>query len=484
MTRTQFAIIGAGAGGLCAGIQLRESGRTDFLIFDRAARVGGTWHRNTYPGAACDIASHLYCYSFAPNPEWKKPYATQPEIQAYLERTAHAYGLEPHLRLETGVAAAQWDEGRARWQLRLENGAAVEAQYVISAVGMFGEMARPDIAGLETFEGVCFHSAEWNHDHDFAGERVAVIGSAASAVQFVPEVAPRVERLHVFQRTANWVLPKQDDPYTDAERERFRTHPELMAARREEIYQIVEVALTYSNPEPFRAAEEIGRQALEVVEDPELRAKLTPDHPFGCKRPLISNDYLQSFNRDNVELVTVPIERVTSHGVVTQDGIERDVDTILLATGFHTQRYVSGIEVTGRHGVPIGEAWADGPEAYLGVTTHGFPNLFMLYGPNTNGGNSILLMLEFQIAYALRLVAEAEKSGADWIDVRRDVMDRFNDELQQELGGIDVLHAGCNGYYRSPSGRIVTQWPHSFSVYRERADRDDLGSFETGRVAG
>ena len=482
-TTTRFAIIGAGAGGLCAGIRLRESGRDDFLIFDREPRVGGTWQRNTYPGAACDIASHLYCYSFAPNPEWTRPYAPQREILAYFERVAREYGLEPHLRLGTGVSSARWDEGSARWRLELASGETVEAQFVIGAVGMFGEPARPDIPGLDAFRGAMFHSAEWDHAHDLAGERVAVIGSAASAVQLVPEVAKVASELFVFQRTPNWVLPKDDVPYTREQMDAFRSRPELMAERRQQLFDVVEVSLAYDRPDFGKLPEEFGRKALEVVRDPRTRARLTPDHPFGCKRPLLSNDYLQAFNRDDVELVVDPIERVTADAVVTTDGKERTVDAIVLATGFATTRYLSAIEVRGRDGVRLDEAWSDAPEAYLGLTTSGFPNLFLLYGPNTNGGNSIILMLEYQVEYMMRLLDEAEETGVDWLDVRRDVMDAFNATLQEQLAGIPVLQASCNGYYRSPSGRIVTQWPFNFAAYRERVDRDGLASFETGRVA-
>lgn len=481
-TTTKFAIIGAGAGGLCAGIKLRESGRDDFLIFDRNEGVGGTWHRNTYPGAACDIASHLYCYSFAPNSEWTRPYAPQPEILAYLERIADEYELRGHLRLGSGVASAQWDEQRSRWALTLESGDTVEARFVISAMGMFGKIAKPEIPGIDSFEGTMFHSAEWNHEHDLGGERVAVIGSAASAVQFVPVVAPQVSQLHVFQRTANWVLPKEDEPYTPEQMEAFRTRPELMEERRQGIYNIVEIALDYAREDFTVEPEKLGRAALEAVEDPELRAKLTPTHPFGCKRPLISNDYLKTFNRENVELVTDPIERITAKGVLTQDGRERPVDTILLATGFATTRYVSAIDVRGRDGLSIEDAWNDGPEAYLGLTTSGFPNLFQLYGPNTNGGNSIILMLEYQVEYLMRLLDSLEEAEVDWIDVRRDVQNHFNAQLQEHLSGIGVLNASCNGYYRSASGRIVTQWPYNFSEYRKRVDRDSLGSFETGNA--
>jgi len=481
-TTTRFTIIGAGAGGLCAGIKLIEAGQDDFLIFDREPRVGGTWQRNTYPGLECDIASPLYCYSFAPNPDWSGPFPPHTEIREYLERIAFDHGVESHLRLGTGVVSARWDEPRARWHLALDDGSEHESQFVISAVGMFGAPVVPDIPGLDAFEGTMFHSANWEHEHDLTGERVAVIGSAASAVQFVPEIAPEVDQLHVFQRTANWVLPKENAPYSEDQKEAFREHPELLAEGRQQLFDVVETSLSYADPDFGKAPEELGRQALEVVEDSALRALLTPDHPFGAKRPLLSNQYLASFNRSNVELVVDGIDRVTARGVVTADGRERRVDTILLATGFETQKYVSVIDVQGRNGLDIRAAWEKGAEAYFGVTTSGFPNLFMLYGPNTNGGNSILQMLEFQVAYTLRLIGEADRAGVDWIDVRREIMDAYNDGLQRELEQIRVWQVGANDYYRAASGRIVTQWPHGFAVYEERVERDDLSSFETGRA--
>lgn len=479
-TQTRFAIIGAGAGGICAGIRLQETGRDDFVILDKEERVGGTWHRNTYPGAACDIASHLYCYSFAPNPDWSRPYAPQPEILAYLERTAREYGILDRVRLGTTVVAAVWDDATARWILTLDSGEELEAQFLIGAVGMFGEIAVPDIPGLDAFPGRVFHSAAWDHDHDLTGRRVGVIGSAASATQFVPVIAPLVEQLVVFQRTPNWVLPKDDTPYTPEQIEEFRAKPELMAERRQQLFEGVEVALTYVGRDTMRLAEQVGLAALEVVEDPVTRARLTPDHPFGCKRPLLSNDYLQTFNRPNVSLVVDPVEQVTADGVVTADGALHEVDTIVLATGFATTRYISAVDVTGRDGVRLDDAWADGPSAYLGVTTTGFPNLFMLYGPNTNGGNSIILMLEHQVEYLLRLVDALEAEGDDWLDVRPEVMDAYNATLQDEIDSVDVWQASCNGYYRSASGRIVTQWPHNFTEYRARTERVDLDSFLTG----
>jgi len=482
-TQTRFAIIGAGAGGICAGIRLRETGRHDFVIVEREPHVGGTWFRNTYPGAACDIASHLYSYSFAPNPDWSRPYGSQPEILAYLQRIAAEHGILDHVRLGTTVVSATWDEDRGRWLLLLDSGDELDAQFVVGAVGMFGEIGVPDIPGLAEFPGRVFHSATWDHGHDLTGRRVAVIGSAASAVQFVPEIAKVVTQLHVFQRTPNWVLPKDDTPYTPEQLAAFRADPSLMAARRQELFEQVEVALTYTGRDNMRAAEAFGLAALEVVEDPVTRARLTPDHPFGCKRPLLSNDYLPTFNRPNVELVVDPIERVDADGVVTADGTLRAVDTIVLATGFATTRYVSAVDVTGRHGVRLDDAWADGPSAYLGLTTSGFPNLFMLYGPNTNGGNSIILMLEHQVEYLLRLVGAMEEADVDRIDVRPEVMAAFNAALQEDIESVDVWQASCNGYYRSASGRIVTQWPHNFATYRARTEQDDLSSYRTDRSA-
>lgn len=480
--RTKFTIIGAGAGGICAGIRLLQTGRDDFVILEKDDRIGGTWQRNTYPGAACDIASHLYSYSFAPNPDWSKPYGTQPEIQAYLERVAHEYGVADRVRLNTAVARATWTHETSRWLLELVSGERIETQFVVSAVGMFGEIAVPDIPGLSSFTGAMFHSAAWNHDHDLSGERVAVIGSAASAVQFIPEIAQVAGQLHVFQRTPNWVLPKEDTPYTPEQRDAFRTNPELMAERRQQLFEQVELSLDYVSGR-LSLAEVVGRQALEVVEDPEVRRLLTPDHPFGCKRPLLSNNYLPTFNRPNVELVVTPIERVTADSVVTTDGAERTVDAIVLATGFATTKYASAIEVTGRDGQDLSEVWSDGAVAHLGLTTSGFPNLFMLYGPNTNGGNSIILMLEHQVEYFIRLIDALDEQGTDWLDVKRDVMDRYNEDLQRTIDGVEVWQASCNGYYRGPSGRIVTQWPYNFTEYRSRAERDDLTSFETGSAA-
>lgn len=474
----RVAVIGAGPGGICTGIQLRNLGIEDFVILEKADGVGGTWWHNRYPGAECDVQSHLYSFSFEPKVDWTRPYAGQPEILAYMEHCADKYGLYPFIHFGDAVTAARWDEQASIWELACHSGRRVRARTVVSALGMFNDIAMPDIPGMADFAGTSFHSARWDRSHDLTGQRVAVIGSAASAVQFIPEIASQVAALHVYQRSANWVLPKQDTPFAEAELAHFREHPEAAAALRREIQENLESFITFSDPEALRAAEAACLENMSVVEDPDVRRRLVPTHPFGCKRPLLSNVYYPVFNEPHVELVTTPIRRITRDGVETEDGVERPVDTVIYATGFHTGRYLSAIEVTGRGGRSIEDAWQDGAQAYLGMTTPGFPNLFMLYGPNTNNG-SILYMIERQVAYALRQIRRLEDEHLAWIDVRADVAERYNDALQHDIDQVDVWQAGCNGYYRAPSGRVVTQWPHTMAEFERRAAEDDPEAFET-----
>lgn len=474
----RVAIIGAGPGGICTAVRLLERGHDNFVILERAPGIGGTWFHNRYPGAECDIKSHLYSFSFAPNPAWSCRYARQPEIKAYLEDVVDRFGVAPHLRLSTPVHAARWDDTEAVWHLTVGDGDVVDAEIVVSAIGMFGAPVEPDIPGLDRFRGTVFHSAEWDDDHDLSGEAVAVIGSAASAVQLIPEIAPVVGSLAVYQRSANWVAPKEDDPYSDDELAEFAADPDAVAAARDEIFTTIDPNLTFADLERRALAEEAGRKNIAVVEDEELRRKLTPDMPFGCKRPLASNYYYPVFNEAHVELVTDPITEITEGGVVTADGRTRAVDTIILATGFATTKFLAALDVAGRDGVDIDDAWSDGAQAYLGITTTGFPNLFMLYGPNTNNG-SIIYMIECQVDYIMKMLEAMDAKQLRWVDVKRDVMDEYNDALQHELDDVEVWHAGCNGYYRVESGRIVTQWPGSMSEYRARTEHADLSVFET-----
>ena len=474
----RIVIIGAGPGGLCMGIRLKQAGFDDFLLLEKAGGVGGTWYHNRYPGCACDIPAHLYSFSFEIKRDWSRPYASQPEILAYMEHVAKKYQLLPHCRFGSGVRKATWDDGCASWTLELETGEAVEADVVVSAIGMFNGLSLPHIEGLDTFAGTCFHSARWDWDHDLSGETVGVIGSAASAVQFVPEIVKQAGQVHLFQRTANWVMPKEDDAYTEEQLAQFRATPEISTAIRDEIFRRVDAGMTFSDPAALAEMEAAVLQSIEGVQDPELRRKLRPQHPFGCKRPLLSNDYYPAFNRPNLELVTDEIARITKDAVATVDGRTRPVDTLILATGFSATKYLSAIDVRGRGGRRIDDAWNDGARAYLGITTAGFPNLFMLYGPNTNNG-SILTMIESQAAYALRQIQRIASEGLAWIDVRSEPMERYNDEVQKAIGRVEVWQADCNGYYRSPSGRIVTQWPFSMTEFRERTEKPDPEVFDT-----
>lgn len=477
----RIAIIGAGPGGLCMASRLKDAGFDDLVLLEKAEGVGGTWYHNRYPGCACDIPSHLYSFSFESKVDWSRPYATQPEIRTYFEEFAQKYDLLRHCRFGAGVEKATWNEEHAFWTLTLESGESVEAEIVVSALGMFNDLSEPEISGLESFTGTRFHSARWNWDHDLVGKTVGVIGSAASAVQFVPEIVKQVGQVYLFQRTANWVLPKLDDPFTPEQLAAFKADPAIPKAIRDEIYNGVDGGMTFSDPEALAKFEAAGLGAIETVEDTVVRDKLRPQHPFGCKRPLMSNYYYPVFNRPNLELVTDAIDHIAENEIVTSDGRRRSVDTIILATGFSATRYLSAIDVRGRNGLHINDAWKDGACAYLGMTTSGFPNLFMLYGPNTNNG-SILTMIESQVAYALRQVQRIVDEDLAWIDVLPEPMARFNDEVQEAIAGVKVWNAGCNGYYRTPSGRVVTQWPYSMSEFARRAAQPDPEIYEAATL--
>ncbi len=477
----RIAIFGAGPGGLCMAIRLKQAGFHDFVVLEKAAGVGGTWYHNRYPGCACDIPSHLYSFSFEPKSDWSKPYAPQGEILDYMQQLAKKHDLLPHCRFGNAVKSAQWDEENARWTVELESGETLGANVLVSAIGMFNELVWPDLQAADSFAGTTFHSARWNRDHDLTGETVGVIGSAASAVQLVPEIVKQAKQVHLFQRTANWVLPKLDEPFTEEQLERFRSDPSASRALREEIFQQVDGGLTFSDPTAVGKLEDYCLMAMQVIEDPELREKMRPQHPFGCKRPLLSNDYYAAFNRPNLELVTDGIERITPDGIATVDGKQRSVDTLIYATGFSTTKYASIIDLVGRAGQHIEEAWREnGAAAYLGITTAGFPNLFMLYGPNTNNG-SILTMLECQVEYALAQIRRIVDEDLAWIDVRPEAMARYNEAVDAAMAQVKAWQAGCNGYYRSPSGRIVTQWPSSMTEYQERTATPDADAFEVAR---
>jgi cation diffusion facilitator CzcD-associated flavoprotein CzcO len=462
------------------GIRLRQSGFEDFVILEKAGGVGGTWYHNRYPGCECDVPSHLYSYSFDLKADWSKPYARQPEILEYVRSCADRYGVTPHCRFDAEVTRARWDDERSDWTLELASGEAVRADVVVSAIGMFNDLVYPDIEGLEDFEGTSFHSARWDWEHDLAGQTIGVIGSAASAVQLVPEIIREARQVHLFQRTANWVLPKKDDPFSEEQLEHLRAHPEAVRAIRQEIFDGIESGKAFTDPAARAEMEAAVLAMIERVEDPEVRAKLVPDHPWGCKRPLFSNDYYPAFNAPNLELVTERIERITPGGVVTEDGRERPVDTIVFATGFAATKYLSALDVTGREGLRIEDAWAEGAEAYLGMTTAGFPNLFMLYGPNTNQG-SLITMIEWQVEHVLKHIQRIRDEGLAWIDVRPGPMAAYNADIQQAIEAIEPWQASCSNYYRAESGRVVTQWPHTMGRFRDEVEKIDLDVYEFRR---
>lgn len=477
----RVAVIGAGPGGICTAVRLRQAGIEDFVVVERADGIGGTWRRSRYPGLACDIASHFYSFSFAPKPDWSRPFAGQAEILSYLEEVVSAFDIWPHIRFSTDIAAGHWDHETARWQLTTGDGATLTATTVVASPGMFGELRCPDIEGMDRFGGTSFHTGAWPADHSLSGERVAIIGSAASAVQLLPEAAKVARHVYLFQRSPNWVLPKEDVPFTVEQIEQFKRSPASVAELRAELFQ------RYAAEPPFtdvaRNAEQqrSGVACIAVVDDPDIRARLTPTTPWGCHRPLFSNDYYSAFNEPHVDLVIEPIDAITPSSVITADGTEREVDTIVYATGYETTKFASAIDFVGRGRVHLRDAWADGAQAYLGITTSGFPNLFMLYGPNTNAG-SVLYMIECQADYVVRLLQRIEHDELAWVDVRPDVMAAYNERLQSDIEQVEVWQGGCSTYYRVPSGRIVTQWPHSMARYRELTDNPHpLDDYETRR---
>jgi cation diffusion facilitator CzcD-associated flavoprotein CzcO len=458
------AVIGAGAGGIAVGVKLKRAGY-DFTIYEKSDGVGGTWRDNTYPGAACDVPSHLYSFSFELNPWWSRTYASQPEILAYLERCADQYGLRTHLRTGVAIDEARWDEGESCWRLLASTGEEFSADVLVSALGMLNVPTVPDIPGADSFRGRAFHSSRWDHAKSLAGERVASIGTGASAVQYVPAIAPDVEHLTVFQRSPIWITPRLDRPYTPQEQRRFARIP--FAARRErwKIWWTYERANFKTDSDQTVGQTALARSYLErKIADPELRAKLTPDFPVGCKRPLISREWFPALTRPNVRLVTEAITEITPDGIRTADGEEHEVDTIIYGTGFRASEYLTALDIYGTNGRRLLDDWRGGAEAYLGLTVSGYPNLFLLYGPNTNGVNSILFMHEAQVHYVMGALRRMTRRNIAALDVRRSVMDRYNGRIQDAMEGT-VWTAGCSNYFRTPGGKVVTQLPYSGGRY-------------------
>ena len=466
LTRPRVGVIGAGAGGIAMGIQLAAGGY-DFTIFDRADGFGGTWRHNTFPGAACDVPSHLYSYSFALNPRWSKTYANQPEILAYLEKVAADHGLGAHLRPHTAIAAVRWSDDSRRWTLTADDGREYDFEVVVSAVGMLDVPNVPNIPGAQRFQGRQFHSARWDHSKSTAGERVASIGTGASAVQYVPAIARDTAHLNVFQRTPIWIAPRFDFPFTPEQHEEFERHPEAALKLRDEAFDAYESSSFDADAAQTREATELARSYLaRKVTDPELRAKLTPDYPAGCKRPLMSREWYPTFALPNVRLETTGIAELTERGVRTVDGVEHRVDTVIYGTGFKAADYLDSIDVYGTAGRHLRDDWRGGAEAYLGTLVTGYPNFFMLYGPNTNGVNSIIYIHEIQTTFIRHILDTMGRRGTRTVEVTADAQRRYNDELQAAMVG--KVWLACTNYFRHPSGKVVTQLPYSGLEFFER----------------
>ncbi|HEY1914106.1 MAG TPA: NAD(P)/FAD-dependent oxidoreductase [Streptosporangiaceae bacterium] len=475
----RVAVIGAGFAGIGMAIALKAAGVEDFVVLDRADDLGGIWRDNSYPGLTCDIPSQLYSFSFHPW-RWSRRFPPRAEILAYLHALVADHHLGPHLRLGAGVSAAEFDQAAAIWNLTLDDGSTLAASTVVSSVGQLGRPALPDIPGRDDFAGPSWHSARWNHDVDLAGRRVAVVGTGASAIQFVPEIAQTAAHVDVYQRSAPYVLPKNDRPYRDAERTVFEKVPVVRKADRLRIFLYGELLTSGFVLSPKILAGPMAmwrRQLRTAIADPELRAKCVPDYVMGCKRVVFSGGWYPALARPDVDLVTEPIERVTADGLVTRDGIAHPADVIIYGTGFKAVELLAPMQVTGLDGQQLQESWRDGAQAYLGISVAGFPNFFILYGPNTNlGGNSILYMLEGQINYVRDAIVALDAERLAWLDVRRDVQESFNAWVQS-ASRTSVWESGCHSWYTSASGRNINNWPDHTFMYRYRVRRFDLGAY-------
>ncbi len=480
-TNEHIVIVGTGFSGLGMAIRLKQSGIHDFTILEQASGIGGTWRANHYPGAACDVESNLYSFSFEPNPAWSRTFAPQKEILAYLERCVEKYGLGAHIRLDSGVTAARWDEDSSEWIIDTAKGETLRARVLVSGSGGLTKPVLPDIPGLASFGGETFHSAQWDDACALDGKRVAVIGTGASAIQIVPEIAKRALHLAVFQRTAPWIMPKADRPFTDAERARFEARPLSQKLSRAAIYARNEiVALGFlGNQTMMRLGEAQATKYLHrKVQDPVLRKKLTPTFRLGCKRVLLTNDYFPALQRKNVELVTDPIERIEQGGVLTRGGVKHAVDTLVLATGFVAAEQMAPFDLRGRGGRHLNDAWKDGCEAYLGTTVAGFPNFFIVFGPNTAlGHSSMIYMIESQIAYVLDAIKTMRAKGWSAVDVKPEVLRAYNEQLQTRFGGT-VWSSGCASWYRTKSGRNTTLWPSFTFEFRWKTRKFDAEKYD------
>ena len=478
----RIVIVGAGFGGLGVARELLRAGQTDITVLERGAEVGGVWRDNTYPGAACDVPSPLYSWSWAPNPAWGRRYSGQPEILDYLRRTAHDEGLLDLVRCDTTVTAVSWEESARSWQVRTD-GPAYAADLLVLATGQLANPVVPDLPGTETFAGPSFHSAQWRHDVDLAGRRVAVVGTGASAIQLVPEIVDEVEALTVFQRSAPYVVPKPDRAYTPRHHRVFEQMPWTLGLERRFVYWLSERfngALVGTSPgtRPLMAAIRLAWRLhlRRQVRDTRLRRALRPDYPLGCKRLLFSNDWYPALDREHVEVVTAAVRGIEPDGVRTDDGTLHPADVLVWGTGFAATDFLGGLEVTGVGGRSLHEEWREGAKAHLGMGVPGFPNLFCIYGPNTNlGGSSVIGMLEAQAGYVTEVAAALADGRARVVEPRPEVYAAYDSEMQRRLS--TTAWSSCHSWYED-HGRITTNWPGQVQEYKDRTAAVDWSELE------
>jgi cation diffusion facilitator CzcD-associated flavoprotein CzcO len=477
----RIAIIGAGFAGIGAGIRLLQSGRTDFIILERAASIGGTWRDNSYPGCTCDIPSHIYSYSFAPNPGWSHSFSRQPEILAYLSQVAGRYRLPGHIRLETEVREARWDPAAMCWRVRTTRGD-LTADVLLAAGGPLSSPAIPDVPGRDTFPGEIFHSARWDHAADLAGRRVAVVGTGASAIQIVPAIQPVVQRLTLFQRTPAWVMPRRDRRISEPEKWLYRRVPLAQRAVRRGLDLSRESLVVgfVQRPALLRAAQRIAAGHLaRSVKDPELRAKLTPRYVLGCKRILLSSDYYPALVQPNAEVIASGLAKVDGHTLTAQDGTAREADAIIFATGFHVTDMPLARHLHGAAGASLAEEWGGDMRALRGTTVAGFPNLCLLIGPNTGlGHNSLIHIIEAQLSYVLDYLDALDRTGAAALDARAAAEQQWNAEVQRRMQPTVWMTGGCVSWYLNAAGRNPTLWPGSVGRFRRATRRLDLAEYQ------
>lgn len=481
--KTGIIIVGAGFAGTGMAIKLRKSGREDFVVLERAETIGGTWRENHYPGAACDIKSYLYSYSFAPWPEWNYLYGHQEQILEYHQHCIRAYGLEPHIRCSENVQSAEWDETNGEWEVNTTAGNVYRAPVFITGTGPLNKVNFPAIPGRGSFAGPAFHTAQWNHEVDLTGKRVAVIGTGASAIQVVPAIAPEVRNLKVFQRSAPWIIHRGDHPISEKRKARYRKNPFWQKFHRERIYWQNEfTALGFVKfPGIMKIGQKLAlRNLKKAIPDPELRRKATPGYRMGCKRVLRSDDYFSALARENVDLITEGIQEILPRGIRTADGQVHEVDVVIYATGFEASENMAPFEMKGREGISLKEIWKNGGESYLGTVIHGFPNAFTVIGPNTGlGHNSMIHIIESQVSFVLSALAQMKQNRWKSVEVKKQVQDAYNQKIQQRLHNTVWETGGCMSWYLNSNGKNTTLWPGFTFEFRRKTKKMKAEEFLT-----